>query len=505
MLAPLQLSPGLQGLGPMGLSPSPLGAGQALAGKSLMGGAQNLQDLAKLSKELIQKKQAEDKLRQGVKAVMAAQKAGQNPEAAKQALAKDYVGTKSKGIEIDPFLDKAVKALVGDQIAKANQEALNGGANGAGGLGGANGGGGGLGGGGGAGSLLNGLNDNFGGGGGGMGFTNLNGGGGFGGGGGQVHSAKPLGDLDHQNISEASRQGQFPDLISGFRQTREGNCASVAAIKAAMKEYGGGVFRNVSRGENGYEIELQNGRKVQLSNEELAYARGQAQFAGNDPKALAFGELCYGVIAKEHASRHGVGLRESCFDLNNGFDPRDSARLLGLGNRMTAFNGVNGAIWNNRHAVAKIDGADDMWGRPGRFGGNQGFSFERGMPSQTWTVNGDQGGSNGVQPAQEPQASPPVQEPQASASTQDSGQGDEPQLAQSQELPEENSSSALEGLGDETQLASSESVEEPSAGEDLGAGGEEPGGETMLASNDAPAEEPAPEPAAPPQEETAVA
>jgi len=352
-------------------------------------------------------------LKSRLRQVLQAQALGMDEARSRQALGADYAVAKQKGIELDPGLDRAIQKVLGKQgLAQA------------------------LGKGRGTDNLVNGLKGNFGGGGGGGGLgalgggggggnlfgTSLNGGGGFGGGGGTVHAAKPMSDQDHQTLAEAIQQkGGFPDLIGGWRQTREGNCASVATIKAAMQQYGSDVFKDVQRGPNGYEVTLQDGKKVSLSNDEMAYARGQAQFAGGDPRALAYAELCYGVIAKNHAQTHGASLQASCFDLNNGFDPRQSGRLLGLGNQMTQFNGQSGVVWNNSHAVFK-NGYYDLWGRASSsFGGHSAYSFAQQLPgwnSAHYTVKG-----NAPEPPSSEASNPQGGQGQPDASSSEGGSG----------------------------------------------------------------------------------
>ncbi|MBS2040193.1 hypothetical protein JST97_34720 [bacterium] len=387
-------------------------------------------DRRRLSDELKLQKLTERRLKERLKAVLQAKSSGGNASAAAQALAAEYAAAKQSGVAINPSLDQTIRKVlsqggVGQLGDPSRRPPLGGLLQGL--KGNFGGGGGGLGGGfggGGLGGMGGGLGGN-------LGATNLNGSGGFGGGGGNAHPAKPLSEQDHQVLAQAlQKKDGFGDLITGWRQTREGNCASVAAIKAAMNQYGSDVFRDVQRTADGYQVQLKDGRQVNLSNDEFALARGQAQFAGRDPQALAYAELCYSVLAKQHATNHGVSLMSSCFDLNNGFDPRDAARALGLGNQMTAFNGHDGAVWNNRHAVFK-NGDYDLWGQhSGGFGGHSAFSLRPEsvprMPSAQWTVGGGEqadgvgaaeSGPQAVQPAPpaEPQtpAAPPAATPTA--------------------------------------------------------------------------------------------
>lgn len=467
-------------------------------------GQKLLKDLLLLSAETTQKARWNAKLRLKVKAVGEAQKeGGPKLQEALKALGEDYKTAKAAGVSIDPKLEKAIQAILG----KEEIDKINGGGGGInGGGGGANGGGGG----GGLGGLLNGLAGNYGGGGGGggggwgggdgSGLTNLNGGGGFGGGMGRTHAPRPLSEGDHQNLQSVlnNPSHQFNNLFAGWRQTAEGNCASVAAIKAAMKEYGSNVFDNVQRTDNGYAVQLKDGKTVNLSDQEFAFARGQAKFAGNDPQALAYAEFCYSVMAKNHAERHRVDLGRATVDLNNGFDPRESARILGLGQKMTRFNGTNGVIWDNRHAMARIDGATDMWGRAANRGAPYNYSFLPEFPRERYTINGSQQPSEAgrMEPAQESATppNPPPENQQASLL----GAEAENAIAEVSQSDTGGPGAGLDG-GSESMLASHESGGEATAeAPDLNFDSDG-GGETQLAQSE-PASTPEPAAEPPPQE-----
>jgi hypothetical protein len=401
------------------------------------GGQRVRRDGRAISPEMKAQLVTEKRLKERLRTVLQAQSMGQSDASARQALAQEYAAAKGSGVPLPTGLESAVKKALGPKGVSAAKKMAKGNSNpllrglknnfgGGGGLGG--GGGGGVGGLGRGGGGLGGLGGFGGGGGGNLGATDLRSYGGFGGGGGTQHPAKPLSEQDHQTLAEAVKKEDFGDLISGWRQTQEGNCASVAAIKAAMHEYGGNVFDKVDRNDNGYQIQLKDGRSLSLSNQEFALARGQAQFAGSDPQSLAYAELCYSVIAKQHALNNNVDLLKSCFDLNNGFDPRDAARALGLGNQMIPFNGQDGAVWNNSHAVYK-NGYYDLWGRAsGQFGGNAAFSLAddmRKLPSERYLVQG-QSTEEGNQPSAEqtdtpqqpPQEAPPAETPPVEAPPQ---------------------------------------------------------------------------------------
>jgi len=467
-LAPLQMA----GPNLAGLSQGKLGG----LSKKDKASQKMLKDLLSMSAESAQKARWNLQLRKRIKAVEEAQKeGGPKLEEAIKALGIDYKVAKSQGIEINPKLEKAIQAILG-------KDAVNGGANGANGAGG--------GGSNGLGGLMNGLAGNYGGGGGGggggfgggdgNGLTNLNGGGGFGGGMGRTHAPKPLGEGDHNTLQSAlnNPSGKFDNLISGWRQTAEGNCASVAAIKAAMKEYGNKVFDNVQRSEDGYSVKLKDGSTVNLSNQEFAFARGQAKFAGNDPQALAYAELCYSVMAKKHATNHNVSLDRATVDMNNGFDPRTSARILGLGGKMTQFNGTNGVIWDNRHAMARVDGMTDLWGRAANRGAPYNYSFLPEMPSQRYTINGSNPSS----------AAPPEQQPASQTSPGNDQQASLGNEAQAAIADVGSTEGASEGsLGGDSSPESESMLADtagPGSGEALAEAGESSFESESLASND---------------------
>lgn len=237
------------------------------------------------------------------------------------------------------------------------------------------------GGGGGLGNLVNNFL-NGGGGGGGLGglFNNFFGGGGGGGGGGGVNfeRMRPWSEDDKRFIdTQLNTQSDFGDQIGAWRQGSEGNCSSVACIKAGFDRFGDltggrtdpsqyndankqkGVFKAVKPVNGGYEVTMRDDFKVDLTNQELSMARAASHFRSDNPEALRAANFAYAAMAKRALREGHEGSRsysQALGSLANGENPRDTARFLGLKNHTVDLNAGNlmgqDAIvaWNNRHA-----------------------------------------------------------------------------------------------------------------------------------------------------------
>lgn len=174
---------------------------------------------------------------------------------------------------------------------------------------------------------------------------------------------KPWSQEDRDFLDKAlvSEPEQFRDQIGSWRQGQEGNCAAVATIKAATDRYDNKVFDSVQRGADGsYQIKMQDGFQVNLSERELSMAKLASNFHGSDSSAKSYGQLCYAAMAKRAEMEHHKGAQnygQALRALNTGDDPRNSARWLGLQNQMISVNPrtLNGqdsvVAWSQRHAV----------------------------------------------------------------------------------------------------------------------------------------------------------
>ena len=155
---------------------------------------------------------------------------------------------------------------------------------------------------------------------------------------------------------------QFDNLMSGFRQSTEGNCSSVATIKAAMDKYGTGVFADMQKSQDGgYNLLMKDGVGVNISPQELQMAQQQSAFKGEGGQEQSYGTLCYAAMAKRAMMEgyEGAGdFQSACGALNNGEWPQDTARLLGLQNNMMSVDpgAINGNMdslvgWSGQHTV----------------------------------------------------------------------------------------------------------------------------------------------------------
>ena len=290
---------------------------------------------------------------------------------ATEALGSTYSETQQKGIPISQEIEGAVKQALGILDGQdggsgggGNLDALNkGGFQADDGSSGGSGGGGGCGGGGGGGCS------------GGGGCVN-------GGGGGGGVSPKNLTEDDKQFLNQAitSESKSFGDLVGSWRQGPDGNCSTVACIKAAMDRYDNKVFDEVQRTENGYSIAMQDGYKMTMSDSELAAAKEAAKFRGPDGPGKSYATFLYGAAAKRNSLDNGMSLGQSFNDLNDGENIYSPAKLLGLYDQMVPVNaqtldGQDSVVaGSNRHAVFVNRNADgshttDRWGSARPFNG----------------------------------------------------------------------------------------------------------------------------------------
>jgi hypothetical protein len=300
----------------------------------------------------------ETRLQSDMQRVDAAKESGHQDEAAQaiKSLENTYGETKQKQVPINEELEKAVKQTLGIDGDKGNLDALDKGGFNA--DDGSTGGGGGGGGGGGCDCI------------------------GGGGGGGDAGPPPPLTEDDKKFLNQGLSQDSesFGDLVSGWRQGAEGNCATVAAIKASMDRYDNKVFDGVQRTEDGYNIVMQDGYKMKLSDQELAAAKNASNFKGADGPAKSYATFLYGAAAKRNALDNRMSLGQSFNDLNNGESIYSPAKLLGLQHQMVrvdprTLNGQDSVVaGSHRHAIFVNKNANgghtsDRWGRATRFNG----------------------------------------------------------------------------------------------------------------------------------------
>lgn len=317
----------------------------------------------------------ETRLQSDLQSLEAAKESGEEEKIAQatEALGASYGESQEKGVPINKELEAAVKQALGlSDGSDGNLDALDeggfnqdkGGGDGGGFDGGGGGGGGGFGGG------------DFGGGGGGFGG---------GGGGGSVTPPKKLTEDDRRFLSEGISQDSetFGDLIGSWRQGPDGNCATVAAIKAAMDRYDQNVFDKVDRTDGGFNILMQDGYKMNLTDAELQRAKEAAQFQGRG-QGKNYAEFLYAAAAKRNSLDNDMTLTQSFHDLNNGESIYSPAKLLGLYHQMVPVNaetldGQDSVVaGSRRHAVFVNKNAGgghtfDRWGSARNFNGTDGL------------------------------------------------------------------------------------------------------------------------------------
>jgi hypothetical protein len=167
------------------------------------------------------------------------------------------------------------------------------------------------------------------------------------------------------------KDGQWGDLFGSWNQGKEGNCSSVATIKAAMDKFGDNIFdKTEGSPENGYKITMKDGVNVTLSPQELQTAKRMDNFEGSG-EARDYADLTYAAMAKRALDEGHEGsttYARACHSLNNGEDPLDSAHFLGLDNNIVPLterglrNADSAVGWSDTHAVYVDQGYTDHYG-----------------------------------------------------------------------------------------------------------------------------------------------
>ncbi|MGE0487757.1 MAG: hypothetical protein AB7S38_00935 [Vulcanimicrobiota bacterium] len=122
------------------------------------------------------------------------------------------------------------------------------------------------------------------------------------------------------------------ELTRSWAQSVEGNCVSVAVIKAALQQYGTGVFDELSPTDDGWRVVMQDGHQLTLSRAELDLARASSNFRGSGV-GRRMADACFAVMAKRlQTGKHApVKSYEKALDwLNNGEFAPNCLRYLGL-------------------------------------------------------------------------------------------------------------------------------------------------------------------------------
>ncbi len=139
-----------------------------------------------------------------------------------------------------------------------------------------------------------------------------------------------------------SGDGQIDD----WKQTSEGNCVSVAVIKAAIDKYGSNMFADIEHIENGWVINLWDGEQVFITEQEYRIAYASSEFhdlegsfldllfddigADNDGD-FHLAILAYAVIAKRSLEEGEWDTYDQALDaLEDGERPTHVIDLIGL-------------------------------------------------------------------------------------------------------------------------------------------------------------------------------
>ena len=185
---------------------------------------------------------------------------------------------------------------------------------------------------------------------------------------------------------------ELPNQLESWAQGTEGNCASVAVIKAAIDQFGSNIFRSVNslRDGSGFEITMRDGEVILLTHEELELVKSESNFKHGfaslrgraeaeiielNEIALDFANFAYAAMVKRKAKIQGLTLPDALSDLNDGVrHPRMPAIWIGLSHKVESvnkshFNGRDSIVaWGQDHAVfiARTDPGryqEDNWGR----------------------------------------------------------------------------------------------------------------------------------------------
>jgi hypothetical protein len=189
------------------------------------------------------------------------------------------------------------------------------------------------------------------------------------------------------------------NIWSGFRQGPDGNCTTVAAIKAAMMKFGQkptDIFSDVRANGDGWDVQMRDGFQLSLSKSELQQAAQQARFLGDDASMMTDANFLYAASAKRahiegnqgwgHGNDHNAqrSYMDALVSLNDGEELKeglDRLGLKGLYDRSSSdelARGALGVVAYGGHAMAAIGGQVELWGgRGGRPREGEAYKFKR--------------------------------------------------------------------------------------------------------------------------------
>ena len=193
--------------------------------------------------------------------------------------------------------------------------------------------------------------------------------------------------LDKNNPGKKPGTGnEAGNIWSGFRQGPDGNCTTVAAIKAAMMKFGNkptDVFMDVQPKGDGFRVKMRDGFELDLSKAELVQAAQQARFQGTDAEMITNANFMYAASAKRahmegnegygHGNDHNAkrSYQDALVSLNDGERPDEVLDRLGLKNlyRKSSSDelasGALGVVAYEGHTMAVIGGQTELWGGRG--------------------------------------------------------------------------------------------------------------------------------------------
>lgn len=185
----------------------------------------------------------------------------------------------------------------------------------------------------------------------------------------------------HPDRTEKGHVKTANEITTGFVQGAEGNCATISAIKAAMKVMGPDpkdVYKSVTEANGGYDIVQKDGKQIHLGKDELAQAKKAANFNGDDKELMKNAIFMYAVSAKRAQMENNDGVANRSFghalrSLNDGEYSSEGLKRLGLTDFIRTVPvsalraGETGTIDvpRERHAMAVMDGRLERWGRRG--------------------------------------------------------------------------------------------------------------------------------------------
>lgn len=181
--------------------------------------------------------------------------------------------------------------------------------------------------------------------------------------------------------------GEVPisvDLIGSFQQTNRGNCASTALIKAAMHEFGAGVFQNVEKLPDGsYQVTMRDGFHENISPSELEAAATATHYQGDTSETKSLATLTYASMAKRAFAMGHEGAQtygQALLSLNDGEISGNVPQYLGLQGHVDFIRvgdvgeHDHAVVYGNGHAyfVERQDDGQmigDKWGTPTEYQG----------------------------------------------------------------------------------------------------------------------------------------